>query len=90
MNYYARLIEEKRNAQTGPKLFRVLTETFDISTVGGLNKASAAINRHHKEVIEKAARDLERAMDLYDKTKEDIDKWQAEIGHELLLKSRER
>ena len=77
MNYYARLIEEKRNAQKEPKIFKVFGEPFDVSTIGGMKKAAEAIEYHY-----------ERKKKLLGFAK--AEEWKAKMGHELLLKSRER
>ena len=77
MNYYARLIEEKRNAQKEPKIFKVFGEPFDVSTVKGIKQAAEAIEYHFKR----------KRDELGLSTAEE---WKAKMGHELLLKSRER
>lgn len=89
-NYYAKLVEEKRNGENGPRFFKVLNETFDVSSAAEFKKASDLINKHHREVMEKAERDYEKAMSEYERTKSDIDKWQAEIGNRLMKEARVR
>lgn len=77
MNYYAKIIQEKRNAQKEPKIFRVFGEPFDISTVGGMKQAADAIEYHYKRKKKELG---------FDKAEE----WKAKIGHELMVESRKR
>lgn len=78
-SYYAKLAEEKaakKNAEE-KRIFKVMGEEFDISTVGGMKKAAEAIEYHFKRKRDELG--LPNA-----------EQWKAKIGHELLLKARER
>ena len=78
-SYYAKLSEEKASKKNAEekRIFKVMGEEFDISTVGGMKKAAESIEYHFKRKRDELG--LPTA-----------EQWKAKIGHELLLKARER
>lgn len=78
-SYYAKLSEEKASKKNAEekRIFKVMGEEFDISTVGGMKKAAEAIEYHFRRKRDELG--LPTA-----------EQWKAKIGHELLLKARER